>query len=135
MESSFETQITLTPEQAAAGGTAGLIISFIQLVIFVLMITSLWKVYAKAGKPGWAAIVPIYNIIVWLQIIGRPLWWIALILIPFVNIVIVIVMSIDLAKAFGKSTLFGVFGLFFFAFIGYPILAFSDAKYNSPVAK
>ena len=65
------------------------------MVVMVVMIASLWKVFAKAGQPGWAAIVPIYNAIVLLQIIGRPLWWIVLLMIPLVNVVVGILVCID----------------------------------------
>jgi len=103
------------------------------LAIVVVMIASLWKVFTKAGQPGWAAIVPFYNLIVLCQIVGRPLWWIVLCLIPFVNFVIVILVYIDLAKSFGKSTGFGL-GIFFLGFIFLPILGFGSAKYVGPVA-
>ncbi len=103
------------------------------LAIVVVMIASLWKVFTKAGQPGWAAIVPFYNLIVLCQIVGRPLWWIVLCLIPFVNFVIVILVYIDLAKSFGKSTGFGL-GMFFLGFIFLPILGFGSAQYVGPVA-
>ena len=97
----------------------------------VLMIASMWKVFSKAGKPGWAILVPIYNMIVMLEIVGKPLWWIALMLIPLVNIVIGIMLVVDLAKSFGKSTGFAV-GMIFLSFIFYPILGFGSAQYIGP---
>ena len=105
----------------------------IQLAILVLMIVALWVTFTKAGKPGWASIIPFYNLIVLLDIAGRPWWWLILYLIPFVNIVIAIVVSIDVAKNFGKGTGFGI-GLALLGFIFYPILAFGDAQY-APVPK
>jgi uncharacterized membrane protein YoaK (UPF0700 family) len=87
-----------------------------------------WKVFAKAGEPGWAAIIPIYNVIVFLKIAGRPWWWVFLLLIPLVNIIVGIIASLDVAKAFGKGAGFGV-GLALLGVIFYPILAFGDAKY------
>ena len=60
-------------ELGAAAG-AGLFIILIYLAIVLLMIASMWKVFTKAGKPGWAAIVPIYNTIVLLEIVGKPIW-------------------------------------------------------------
>src|SRR5882724_1213873 len=78
------------------------------LAFGVLMIASMWKVFTKAGKPGWAAIVPIYNIIVLLEIIGKPLWWIVLFLIPFVSLVAAIMVSLEVAKCFGKTPGFGI---------------------------
>jgi hypothetical protein len=93
----------------------------------------MWKVFVKAGKPGWAAIIPIYNAIVLLQIVGRPGWWFLLYLIPIVNIVISIMVMIELAKVFGKGTGFGI-GLLLLSFIFIPILGFGDAEYQGPLA-
>ncbi len=100
----------------------------ISFAITIFLIVSMWKVFVKAGHPGWASIIPIYNIIIVLRIAQRQWWWILLMLIPLVNLVIVIIVMIDIAKAFGQSTLFGV-GLFFLGFIFFPILAFGDAQY------
>lgn len=109
----------------------------ISLVIFLAIalfyIVAGWKVFTKAGQPGWASIVPFYNFIVFLQIVGRPLWWIVLLFIPFVNFVIIIMLMIDLAKSFGKSAGFGV-GLVLLWFIFYPILGFGSAQYVGPAA-
>ena len=98
------------------------------LLIPVLLIVSYWFIYEKANKPGWASIIPIYNILVQLEIVKKPWWWILLLLIPVVNIVISVLIIIELAQRFGKGTGF-VFGLIFLPIIFYPILAFSDAKY------
>ncbi|MBV6462125.1 MAG: hypothetical protein HJHJAOHD_02268 [Flavobacteriales bacterium] len=105
----------------------------IYLAIIVLMIASMWKVFTKAGKPGWAAIVPIYNIIVLLQIVGRPTWWIILFLIPIVSLIIMIMVMIDVAKSFGKGGGFAA-GLILLGIIFWPILAFGDAQYVGPAA-
>lgn len=102
------------------------------LVMFVLMlvvIAGMWKVFTKAGQPGWACLIPIYNIVVLLQIVNKPIWWVILLFIPLVNLVIMIMVSIELAKAFNKGTGFGV-GLLFLPMIFYPILGFSDAQYQ-----
>jgi len=109
----------------------GLFGTLIYLVIVIGVIAGMWKVFTKAGKPGWACIVPIYNLIVLLEIAGRPIWWIVLMLIPFVNFVVFILIGIDVAKAFGKGTGFGL-GLAFLGFIFYPILGFGDATYSKP---
>ena len=74
------------------------------------MIVVMWKIFVKAGKPGWGCIVPIYSTILQLEIAGRPIWWIFLMLIPFVNIVVSIIVILDFAKAFGKGTGFGCSG-------------------------
>ena len=101
----------------------------VMLAIVVLVIAAFWTVFTKAGQPGWACIVPIYNIIVLLQIARKPLWWIILMLIPLVNIVIGILVVIEIAKNFGKSAGFGI-GLLFLPFIFYPMLAWGDARYQ-----
>lgn len=107
------------------------IILYLALIAFFIAVG--WKIFTKAGKPGWAAIVPIYNIIVMMEIVGRPAWWVVLMLIPLVNLVVAILVSIDLAKSFGKSAGFGI-GLAFLGFIFAPILAFGDAQYQGPAA-
>jgi hypothetical protein len=100
-------------------------------VVVIFQIAAIWKVFVKAGKPGWAAIVPIYNGIVILQIAGRPVWWFLLYLIPLVNIIIAIIVMIDFAKSFGKGVGFAV-GLIFLPIIFFPILAWGDAEYLGP---
>jgi hypothetical protein len=108
------------------------VVMIIYLAILVLMIASMWKVYSKAGQYGWAAIIPIYNIYVMVKIAGRPGWWTILYFVPLVNIVISIIVSLDVAKAFGKSGVFGFFGLWLFGIIGFPMLAFGSAQYHGP---
>lgn len=93
------------------------------------MVVSMWIIFQKAGKPGWAAIIPIYNSIVLIQIAGKPIWWIFLFLIPFVNIVVSIIVLYNIALAFGKDGLFAL-GLIILPFIFYPILAFGKATYG-----
>ncbi len=107
----------------------GPVVLIIELLVAVVMIVSLWKVFAKAGKPGWAAIVPIYNLIVMLEIAGKPLWWIVLFLIPVVNLVISIIVYIALGAKFGKGGGF-VAGMILLPFVFWPILAFGDATYQ-----
>lgn len=87
----------------------------------------------KAGKPGWACIIPIYNIIVMLEIVGKPLWWIFLFLIPGVNLVFGIWTINLLSKSFGQSEGFTV-GLILLPIIFYPILGFGEATYKGPAA-
>jgi uncharacterized protein DUF5684 len=99
----------------------------------ILMIAAWWKIFSKAGQPGWAAIIPIYNWIVWCKIVGRPWWWILLMLIPFVNFIIWIILIIDLAKSFGKGAGFGI-GLLLLPIIFFPILGFGSAQYQGPSA-
>ena len=117
-------------EEAAAGGGFS---SIIGLLVAVLVIAGMWKVFTKAGKPGWASIIPIYNVVVLLQIAGKPIWWIVLLFIPIVNIVIAVMVMISVAKAFGKGTGFAL-GLLFLSPIFIPILGFSDAQYTGAPA-
>jgi hypothetical protein len=110
-------------------------------IVAVFMIVCMWKVFVKAGKPGWAAIVPIYNIIVLLEIVGRPTWWVLLYfasIIPFVGwiaaVVVSVIVTIDLAKSFGKDTSFAVL-LILLPVVGYPMLAFGKDAYVGPAVK
>jgi len=106
-----------------------LIVVYVALI--VLMIASLWKIFTKAGKPGWACIIPIYNIIVLLEIVGKPWWWLLLMLIPFVGIVLGIWMLNLLSKSFGHEVGFTL-GLLFLGFVFFPILGLGESKYVGP---
>ena len=116
---------------AAAGLGIGFMIFWCAIVL--LMIASMWKVFVKAGKPGWAAIVPIYNFVVLCEIAGKPAWWVVLFFVPVVNFIVIIVLSIALAKKFGKGTGYGI-GLSLLGFIFYPMLGFGpDQIQGAPV--
>ncbi len=101
----------------------------------ILMVAAMWIIFTKAGQPGWAAIIPIYNLFVKLQIVGRPWWWMLLMIVPLVNIILWFIMSIDLARSFGKASSYGV-GLALLPFIFHPMLAFGSSRYQGsrPVA-
>jgi len=117
-----------------AQGTAPSPVStIIAVLIALLLIVAMWKVFTKAGQPGWASIIPIYNLYIWCKIVGRPWWWIILMLIPFVNFIICIILCIDLAKSFGKGVGFGL-GLALLGIIFFPILGFGSAQYQGPSA-
>ena len=107
------------------------IIAIFYLAFLILIIASMWTIFTKAGQPGWASIIPIYNIIVLVKIVGKPLWWIALYIIPVVNIVFLIWTINMLSKSFGKDEGFTV-GLLLLGIVFYPILAFGEAKYLGP---
>jgi hypothetical protein len=107
------------------------VVAIIELAVMILMIASIWKVFSKANEPGWAAIIPIYNIIVMLKIAGKPLWWLVLMIIPVVSIVVGILVLVSVAKSFGKSAGFAI-GMLFLPFIFWPMLGFGDAKYMGP---
>ena len=100
-------------------------------VYTILIIAAWWKIFSKAGQPGWAAIIPIYNWIVWCKIVGRPAWWVLLLLICFP--IFFIILSIDLAKSFGKGVGFAI-GLILLSIIFFPILGFGSATYQGPSA-
>ncbi|MCG8582219.1 MAG: DUF5684 domain-containing protein [Bacteroidales bacterium] len=112
----------------------GLFGGLIYMAIIVLMIVSMWKIFEKAGQPGWAALIPIYNTIVMIQIVGKPVWWILLLLIPGINIIFGIWLINLLAKSFGKDVGFTL-GLIFLSLIFYPILGLGDAKYQGPAGQ
>ena len=102
-----------------------------ELGLLVLLVATFWKIFEKAGQPGWAAIVPIYNIYIMLKIGGKPGWWLLLMLIPVVNIIFGIWMINMISKSFGKDEGFTV-GLILLGIVFWPILAFGDAKYIGP---
>jgi uncharacterized membrane protein YhaH (DUF805 family) len=116
------------------GALFGGVFMIVWLVVLVAVIAGMWKMFEKAGKPGWAAIVPIYNIIVLLEIVGRPLWWIVLFLIPCVSFVAWIIIAIDVAKAYGKDVAYGI-GIALLGFIFLPMLGFGAARYVGPPAR
>jgi hypothetical protein len=122
---------TVNSGSVIAGLIMGGVSSLICLAIVVVCLVSLWKIMVKAGKPGWAAIIPIYNIIVLLEVVGRPIWWLILLFVPIVNIVVAVILALRLAKVFGQSVGFAI-GMILLPFIFYPMLGFGDAKYLGP---
>jgi len=121
------------PGYTPSAGEVSPVSLIISLLIALLMIVAMWKVFTKAGQPGWASIIPIYNLYIWCKIVGRPWWWILLMLIPFVNFIILIILCIDTAKSFGKGAGFGI-GLALLGIIFWPILGFGSAQYQGPAA-
>ena len=119
--------------KVSTGGAVALVVLLaVYLAFAVFFVVTYWKLFTKAGEPGWYAIIPILNIYTLIKIAGRPGWWVILAIIPFVNLVVIILVMLDLAKAFGKDTGFGI-GLVFLGFIFLPILAFGDSQYLGPV--
>ena len=117
-----------TTTQAGAGLGA---IGIIYLALIVFLIVTMWKIFTKAGKPGWASIIPIYNVFVMLDIAGKPAWWFLLFLIPFVNFIVGILVIAGIATNFGKAGGF-VVGMILLPIVFYPILAFGSAQYSKP---
>lgn len=108
--------------------------AFFTLAVFALVLVGMWKAFVKAGQPGWAGIIPIYNIIVLVRMANKPMWWVIMFFIPIAQIIFPILLGIEIAKMFGKGGGFGV-GLAFLPFIFWPILGFGDAKYlGAPAA-
>lgn len=129
--------LTTLAQNNGAGGAAGaismLVFLLFYLAIIVLVIAGFWKMFVKAGQPGWAAIIPIYNSYIMCKIAGRPGWWVILLLIPYLNLIFWIIILLDLAKSFGKGIGFAV-GMILLSFIFIPILGFGDAEYQGPAA-
>lgn len=125
----------LTNLASASSGAASMVMFFIiaSLIIALVFIAAMWKVYEKAGKPGWAAIIPIYNLWVLFEIAGQPGWYALLIFIPFVGWAIAVILEIvaflEIAKRFGKSAGFAIVLLLLIP-IGWLMLGFGDAKYQ-----
>jgi len=119
------------------GDSAGLLAGmgaafvFVYLLLIAFSIIVAWKINTKADKPGWACLIPIYSLIVQLEIIGKPAWWIIMLIIPGVNIVFAIMMVNLLSKSFGKDVGYTL-GLIFLPIIFYPMLAFGSAEYQGP---
>lgn len=103
--------------------------SIITFAIFVAVLAGSWKVFEKAGEPGWAGIIPIYNVIVLTKIVNKPIWWALLLLIPIVNVIISIILMNRLSKSFGQGVPFTI-GLIFLGFIFIPLLGFGDYKFK-----
>ncbi|HRW77170.1 MAG TPA: DUF5684 domain-containing protein [Candidatus Sabulitectum sp.] len=123
---------TAVAKQSGSGAEAALValpMVIFGIVVGLFMIICQWKIIEKAGKPGWASIIPIYNVIVMLQIAGKPEWWFLLLLVPVANVIIAIITIIALAEKFGQETGFAI-GMLLLPIIFYPILAFGDSKYQ-----
>jgi len=117
------------------GAGIGLIV--VWLAVMVFMIISWWIVLKKAGEPGWAILIPVYNFLVILRVAGKPWWWVfalLLAIIPVVGAILLLVVMIlvfhGISTKFGKGAGFTV-GLILLSFVFVPILAFGDAKYSA----
>jgi uncharacterized protein DUF5684 len=116
---------------AAGAATAFVIVFLVMLALILIYAAAFWRILEKAGAPGWGAIIPIYNVYLWCKIVGRPGWWVLLLLIPVVSVIVVLILSLDLAKAFARSSGFGV-GLWLLSIIFVPILGFGASTYIGP---
>lgn len=118
-----------TSTEMAVSASINPLIVIIWLAVIVFALIAMWKVFVKAGQPGWGCIIPIYNIYLLLRIAGKPGWWLILYFIPVVNFIISIIVSVDIARNFGKGGGFAV-GIILLPIVFYPILAFGSAEYQ-----
>ena len=123
------TTVTYTTTDSGSAVAAMTVLGLAYLAVFVIMIIAMWKMFEKADEAGWKAIIPFYNTYTLFRIAGRNGLWFLGLFVPVLNIVVAVILSIDLAKHFGKSTVFGIIGLFFFSMIGYLILGYGSAQY------
>ena len=112
---------------SGSGSLGGILL--IPSITILIMIICMWKMFTKAGKPGWAAIVPVYNTIVLIQIAGLSMMYLLFFFVPILNIYAIFKIYIEIAHKFGKSTGFGV-GMIFLSIIFMPMLAFGNATYE-----
>ena len=136
---SFITSITTVPLLAqdetglsvstSSSGQVSPVFWVVWCAFMLLMLIAMWKVFTKAGQPGWAILIPIYNLYILCKIAGRPGWWLLLMMIPFVNLIIAIILNVDIAKNFGSGVGFAI-GLIVLPFIFFPILGFGSAQYQ-----
>lgn len=138
-----QTTVTTIETSTSSADTAflgvGLMTIFLlSIVFYIIFSVILGFVFKKAGRPLWAAFIPIYNTWVLFEISGKPGWYALVGLVPFVggiiSLVLYIIAMLELAKKFGKSPMFAVFGLIIFSFIGFIILAFDSSSYEGAVA-
>jgi hypothetical protein len=115
------------------GGAVALLVFLVPLLIAAVVIAGMWKAFSKAGEPGWAAIIPIYNIYVIVKISDNPWWWLILFFIPILNLVALFKINIDVAKEFGQGLGFGL-GLAILPIIFWPLLGFGDYQYQGATA-
>ena len=113
---------------SGGGMMPSLLMTIIWLAFSILMLVAMWKVFVKAGRPGWAVLIPIYNTYVFLKIAGKPGWWLIWFFIPLLNLIFGIIATVAFAQSFGKGAGFTV-GLIFLPIIFIPILAFGEAQY------
>ena len=116
-------------DTTTSGGGSSIIGTLFALAIIIFIIESMWRVFTKAGQPGWAVLIPIYNVYILCKVAGKPGWWVLLMLIPLVNVIIAFLVCLGVAQQFNKSAVFGI-GIFFLPFIFYALLAFGDASYG-----
>ncbi len=116
------------PRQYEEQGANPLVV-VVMLAVVVVVIAGMWKVYTKAGQPGWGVLIPIYNVYLMCVIAGRPGWWTILFFIPIVSVIASIIVTYDISRRFGGG-IGMMLGLLVLPFIFYPVLGFGSAKYQ-----
>jgi hypothetical protein len=115
---------------AAPSASAGVLVLLgFYLVIILFEFIAMWRVFSKAHQPGWGVFIPIYNAYLLCKIARRPGWWTILLLIPFINIVMMLILALDIASVFSRSLAFGM-GLWVLAPVFVLILAFGPSQYS-----
>lgn len=131
------TTYTLTSPQTGGADISGGLFSaaflFMYLILGVISVVSMWRIFTKAHQPGWAAVVPVYNLYILTQVAGRSGWWVVWLLIPGINIIAAIFLANDLAKSFGQGIGMAVL-IILVSVIGLPTLAFGPYEYQGPSA-
>lgn len=130
--SMYKTTTSYGDDSMAIGAT--MVMMMLYFAVIVLLLTSMWKLFTKAGRPGWHALIPIYNSMVLAEIVGRPGWVGLLNFVPLLNIYVNVVLALDISKSFGKDVVFGVLAIFF-PYVTFPILGFGSARYVGPAAQ
>lgn len=116
------------------GPLAVLFFLLLGLAFTVFSIAGIWKMFEKADQPGWGILVPIYNLILIVRVAGLPEWTFLLLLIPVVNFVAMIIVSLEIRERFSKGVGFTI-GLIFLPALFYPLLGFgSDVYLPRPAA-
>lgn len=104
----------------------------IECILYILLTAGVWKVFEKVRIEGWKVIIPFYNAyVLTVEVAKKPWYYFALLFVPIVNLIILIIINVEVAKAFNKSALYGGVGLTFLPFIFYPILGFGDSGYSN----
>ena len=123
--------LSLVAQAEQVGDAVGsVILSGIYMAILVVILPGIWKVFTKAGQPGWGTLIPIYNLYLLCKIAGRPGWMVIFFFIPVLNMIFPTIICIDLARNFGKSCDFTA-GMVFLPFVFIPILGFGSSSYQS----
>lgn len=132
--SDYSTSYSSSSGDSVSTGAVLAMVGLIYIPLFIIGIIyliGLWKVFVKAGKPGWAAIVPVYNGMTLAEVAGYPSWWGLGMLISPVSLVLSIIFGMNIAKRFGRSETFGIVALGLFSFVGYLMVGFGKDIYNA----